>query len=124
MAQAIVHSLAVSAARGVQRAQRPFTELLATTERENRRRHDALLETAIAYKAEWERDLERRERLGIRGPAPLPHPDDVVIDLETGEVRIIGPMGERETGGIGGPGGREAGVEAEDDIQEFSELLP
>lgn len=61
MAQAIVRSLAVSAARGDPRAQRLFIELLATT--------------------------------------------------------------ERETGGIGGPGGREAGVEADDDIQGLGKPL-
>lgn len=38
MAQAIMRSLAVNAAKGQQRAQRLFTTLLAATELENRRR--------------------------------------------------------------------------------------
>jgi hypothetical protein len=29
---------------------------------------------------------------GIDRPDPVPHPDDVVIDYKTGEVRIKGPV--------------------------------
>ena len=61
-------------------------------ERENKRLHDEWVETAIEYKIEWERELQRRERYGIEGPAPLPHPDHVVIDMKTGDVRITGPF--------------------------------
>ena len=93
MAQAIVRSLAVNAAKGNQRAQRLFTALLGATERDNKRLHDDWLQTAIEYKVEWEKELERRKRLGIDdAPAPLPHPDHVIIDMQTGGVRITGPM--------------------------------
>ena len=70
MAQAVIRSLAVNAVKGNQRAQRLFTELLFTTERENKRLHDEWLDVAITYKVEWERELERRERLGIEGQSP------------------------------------------------------
>ena len=39
MAQAVIRSLAVNAAKGKQRAQRLFTELVTATERDNKRRH-------------------------------------------------------------------------------------
>lgn len=91
MAQAIVRSLAVNAAKGNPRAQRLFTELLAATERDNKRLHDEWLQTAIEYKVDWERELERRQRHGITdAPPPLPHPDHVIIDMATGTVRIAG----------------------------------
>ena len=96
MAKAIVRSLAVNAAKGNQRAQRLFTELLGTTERENQRQKDALLEAAIIYKTEWEQELDRRTRLGIVAPAPLPHPDHVVIDVGTGSVHFAGPVTREE----------------------------
>jgi hypothetical protein len=96
MAQAIIRSLAVNAVKGNQRAQRLFTELLTTTERENKRLHDEFLDVAITYKVEWERELERRERLGITGPEPLPHPDHVVVNMRTGEVAIKGPATKEE----------------------------
>lgn len=96
MAQAVIRSVAVNAAKGQQRAQRLFTQLLATTERENRRLHDEFLDVAITYKVEWERELERRRRLGITGPEPLPHPDHVVVDVRNGTVRIAGPATKEE----------------------------
>ena len=92
IAQAVVRSLAVNAAKGNQRAQRLFTELLSAVERDNKRLHDEWLMTAIDYKVDWERELERRKRLGIEAPAPLPHPDDIIIDVNTGTVRVKGPM--------------------------------
>lgn len=96
MAQAVVRSLAVNAAKGNQRAQRLFTELLAAVERENKHLHDRWLDTAIEYKVGWERELERRRKFGTSGPDPLPHPDHVVIDMNSGTVRITGPMTKEE----------------------------
>ena len=96
MAQAVIRSLAVNAAKGNQRAQRLFTELLAAIERDSKHLHDEWLEAAINYKVEWERELERRKQHGIEAPAPVPHPDHVVIDMQTGSVRITGPMTKEE----------------------------
>lgn len=97
MAQAVIRSLAVNAAKGNQRAQRLFTELLTSTERENARLHNEWLDTAITYKVEWEKELRRRERLGITDlPEPLPHPDHIVVDFRTNNVRITGPMSKEE----------------------------
>ena len=92
MAQAVIRSLAVNAVKGNQRAQRLFTQLLSTTERENKRLADEWLNTAITYKVEWDQELERRKRLGIDAPAPIPHPDDIVINMNTGMVSVRGPM--------------------------------
>lgn len=96
MAQAVIRSLAVNAAKGHQRAQRQFAELLATTERERRRRREEWLDVAMTYKPEWEPELERRARLGIGGPEPLPHPNHVRIDLYAGTARIVGPATREE----------------------------
>jgi len=92
IAEAIVRAIALGAAKGNQRSQRLFTEMLSTTEREHKELHDQWLRTAIDYKIDWERELERRQRLGIEAPAPLPHPDDIVIDMNTGQVKILGPF--------------------------------
>jgi hypothetical protein len=92
MAQAIVRAMAVNAAKGQHRAQRLFAEMLAATERQNKALADEWLETAITYKVEWDRELARREQLGITDlPAPLPHPDQVKIDMNTGQAWIEGP---------------------------------
>lgn len=92
MAQAVVRSMAINAAKGQHRAQRLFSEMLSSTERQNKALADAWLETAIEYKVEWERELHRRETLGITNlPAPLPHPDQVKINMNTGLAHIEGP---------------------------------
>ncbi len=92
MAQAVVRSLAVNAAKGNQRAQRLFTQLLSSVERDNKRLHDEWLQTAIDYKTSWDQELQRRKALGIDAPAPIPHPDHIIIDMNSGSVRITGPM--------------------------------
>jgi hypothetical protein len=97
LAQAVVRSLAVNAAKGNNRAQRLFTELLVTTERENRRLHDEWLDVAMTYKIEWERELDRRRQIGITHlPEPLPHPDHVIIDIRAGTAVIRGPATKEE----------------------------
>jgi hypothetical protein len=40
--------------------------------------------------------LRRREELGISGPAPLPHPDDLIINARTENVTIREPLIESE----------------------------
>jgi len=36
---------------------------------------------------------------GTTGPEPVPHPDDVLIDYETGNIRIDGPVEEEQSPG-------------------------
>ena len=93
MAQAIVRSVALNAAKGSPRSQRLFTELLASVERDNMQLYNEYLQAAIEYKINWGKELDRRKALGITWlPDPLPHPDHVVIDMRTGSVEIRGPI--------------------------------
>ena len=92
MAQAVVRALAVNGARGQLRAAQAFMALLSGTERANKVVHDEYLQAAITYKLDWECELERRRQSGETGPEPLPHPDDIVIDMRTGAVGVKGPM--------------------------------
>jgi len=97
MAQAIVRSLAVNAAKGLHRSQRLFAEMLSTTERQNKELADEWFNTALDYKIEWDRELDRRKRLGITDlPDPIPHPDQIKIDMNTAEARIKGPATKDE----------------------------
>ncbi|SFT51406.1 DUF5681 domain-containing protein [Sedimentitalea nanhaiensis] len=92
MAQAVMRALAVNAAKGQHRAQRLFAEMLSTTERQNKALADEWFRTAVEYKVEWETELRRREKLGITDlPPPLPHPDQVKLDMNTGLATIKGP---------------------------------
>ncbi len=94
--QAVIRSVALNAAKGSQKAQQMFTTLLQCVEAENKALADEWLNTAIEYKVEWERELERRSRTGKSAPDPLPHPDDIVINMQTGRPEIHGPMTKEE----------------------------
>lgn len=96
MAQAVVRTLAVNAAKGNNRAQKLFTEVLSQTERFRRERQEEFLQIAIQYKTDWEQELAYRERHGIVDTEPLPRPDDVLINMNTGEVRYVGPLTKEE----------------------------
>ncbi len=97
LAQAVMRSMGVKAVQGHARAQRLFAELLATVESSQKILHDQWLDTAIGYKVEWERELERRDRLGITDlPEPIPHPDHIDVDLDRGTVHIAGPRTKEE----------------------------
>jgi hypothetical protein len=96
MAQAVVRALAVNAVKGQQRAQRLFTELLTTTEREKRRERYERLESLLDYKRTWDRELARRAQFGIIAPDPVPHPDDIRIDFWRGTFEISGPISKED----------------------------
>jgi hypothetical protein len=92
MAKAVVRALAVNAARGQLRSQQLFAALLSQTERANKALADKWFDAALEYKIQWDRELERRARLGISAPQPIPHPDDIIIDMSTGLVKVQGPL--------------------------------
>ncbi len=113
MAQAIVRALAVKAAKGDLRAQRLFSEMLATTERQRKELADEWVKTAIDYKIVWEDELKRRERAGITDlPDPLPHPDQIKIDFKSGEAWVQGPMTKEDKADL------DLWVKCRDDWQE------
>jgi hypothetical protein len=90
--QAILRKVAVSAANGNTRAQQTFLTLLVGAETDRRMATMEMLTSAVEYKERWGAILEMRERTGTTGSEPVPHPDDVVIDRETGEVSFSGPV--------------------------------
>ena len=97
MAQVVIRTLAVEAAKGKPSALRLFIELVTMIEREQTARYEAFLKTAIGYKIAWEDELERRERLDITdAPPPLPHPDQVQVNFQANTAEIVGPVTKEE----------------------------
>ncbi len=96
MLQATVRSLAVSAAKGQVRAQRVFINMVEEVEKKEQCLRDEYLKTLIEYKYHWETKIEecRLQKLPI--PDPLPHPNDIRIDVRTGAAQIMGPMTPEE----------------------------
>jgi hypothetical protein len=96
MVTAVMRTLAINAARGQTRSQQLFSKLLADAERAHELTKMQTLDAAVNYKHRWEAELERRKSLGTTGPEPIPHPDDVRINMRTGEVTIVGPWTKEE----------------------------
>jgi hypothetical protein len=94
--QAAMRALAISAMKGSRLSQKALAEITQMAEaRELAERLEAM-ENAIEYKQRWTSEIERCRHLGIERPAPVPHPDDLVIDMRSGLVRTEGPLDERE----------------------------
>jgi hypothetical protein len=47
-----------------------------------------MFKTAFDHKQYWHHILSERARNWKTGPGPVPHPDEVIIDPKTWEVRI------------------------------------
>ena len=95
--QAAVRALAISAMKGRRLSQRALAELVRTVENRKSSERMTAMENAFEYQQKWDEELERRRKLGIADlPDPVPHPDDIIIDMRTGHVRTEGPLDERE----------------------------
>mgnify|MGYP006898271337 CR=1 FL=1 len=90
--QAVFRSMGVAAMKGNRFAQRTLAELVQNVEEQDRKTRAEYVDTAIKYKTDWEETIEWAREKGIKEPTPLPHPDDVVIDLRTATVHVNGPV--------------------------------
>jgi hypothetical protein len=95
--QAILRSLSLKAAGGNPTAQRMFVDLIKSIEQQRKAEQEWALQAGIEYKADWERELERRDRTGEIGEEPLPHPEDIHVDYATGKWEIRGPLTKEQT---------------------------
>lgn len=96
MITAVLRAVAMNAVRGNNRAAGLFTTLVSRTEAENYKLAREAFGSAIDYKQAWTKELARRDRLGLKLPEPVPHPDDIVLDVNTMEVKYKGPMTREE----------------------------
>jgi hypothetical protein len=53
-------------------------------------------ESVVDYKKSWEAPFARADAAGIPRPDPVPHPDDYIIDVRNGVVRLEGPLTDEE----------------------------
>jgi hypothetical protein len=90
--QVVMRKLAVQAAQGDHRSQQLFAKLVLAVEQQHHAEYMEATETAVTYFVEADRELARREQLGIDGPEILPHPEDFRMDEETGFPFIAGPV--------------------------------
>ncbi len=92
MIQAVLRSLGVAAVKGSHRAQLAVTGLVQAVEQRSLSERHAMMEAAIEYKKGWEEVFEACDRRGETRPNPIPHPDDILVDIRAGQVIFNGPM--------------------------------
>ena len=88
----------MTAAQGDSKTGRQLLEMTARAERARATSTKEALENAFRYKEEFGPKFDQREHDGLEPLEIYPHPDDVVIDGNTGEVTIDGPMSKEEAG--------------------------
>lgn len=98
MIEANIRALAVNGAKGNNRAANIFTTAVLKIEEENKKLASDFFCSAIDYKQKWGAELERRKRLGLDLPEPIPHPDDLVLDRHNMKVHIRGPLIKEDQG--------------------------
>ena len=92
MIEANIRALAVSGAKGNNRAANIFASSVLKIEEDRKTLAAEYFGSAIDYKQRWGAELARRKRLGLDLPDPIPHPDDLVLDRQKGLVHIRGPI--------------------------------
>lgn len=96
IARAVIRALGVKAAKGHVYAQRLFAQTLIAIEAERKVEGGMYMDQMIKYKKTWSEELERRASLGLPIDAPVPHPDDVHIDMRRGVIEVVGPFSPEE----------------------------
>ena len=90
--QALFRTMFRAAAEGDTKAGRQLLDLIGRAESGRVATATETLEFAAEYKEKHLEILERHEREGLEPPDMYPHPDDVIFDQDTGEVKIDGPL--------------------------------
>lgn len=90
--QAVFRAMGVAAMKGNRFVQKTLAEMVARMEAEHHATKFELFGTMVEYKHKWDQEIERCRKAGLPLPEPIPHPDDIVLDPNTGDARILGPQ--------------------------------
>jgi hypothetical protein len=96
--QALFRTMFRAAAQGDTRAASRLLEVIARAESGRVATATQILEFATQYKENSLKTIENYEQHGLERPEIYPHPDDMIIDEATGEIRIDGPTTKEQAG--------------------------
>jgi hypothetical protein len=95
---AIFRSQLVSGLRGNGPAQRASLRMIGAIEADFAAEKAEFLKVVIEYKADAEREIGRRRKLGITDISDIdPHPDDLLVEMATGEVYVKGELNPKDS---------------------------
>lgn len=89
--QAVYRAMGVAAMKGNRFAQKTLADMVAKVEANDYSARLELFGSMVEYKHKWDVEIERCRRHGLPEPHPVPHPDDIVLHPDTGDVQILGP---------------------------------
>lgn len=90
--QAVLRRINIDAMQGRARAQKLVGDIVSGAERRRNAQNERYQEAMITYKNEGSKHLDYCRGLGTPPPEMIPHPDDIIINMSTGEPQLIGPM--------------------------------
>jgi hypothetical protein len=96
--QALLRTMFRAAAQGDTKAARQLLEVIGRAESGRTGSAVEILQHAVQYQEKWAPIFAQRERENLEPPDTFPHPDDIIIDETTGEVRIDGPISREQAG--------------------------
>lgn len=94
--QVIARAISVKAAKGDRHAQRMVVERVSAIEAMEHRLLVSYNEELMKYKARWTEVINEARAAGHPEPVIIPHPDDILVDHNTGKVGIYGPKTKEE----------------------------
>lgn len=96
MIQAVFRSLGVAAVKGHHRSQLALANMVKQVQAARYEDRKQLFQSAIEYKAHWREIFEDCDRRGVPRPEPVPHPDELILDMNTMGVKFNGPSTDDE----------------------------
>ena len=90
--QAVFRAMGVAAMKGNRFVQKTLTDMIAKMEAEHHATKFELFGTMVEYKHQWDQEIERCRNAGLPEPKMIPHPDDIILDPNTGDAKILGPQ--------------------------------
>lgn len=117
--QAVFRAMGVAAMKGNRFVQKTLADMVARMEAEHHASRFELFGTMVEYKHKWDEEIERCRRLGIPEPQPVPYPDDIILDPNTGDTQILGPKTKEQKQALEGALARRA--EAQDEVTYFAD---
>ena len=96
--QAALRSLTLKAAQGNVQANKHLADMLSKAEADVARERLEMVDRVLAYKKEKRAEIRAYQARGEKPPPMLPHPEDIEINYENGEVIFHGPANEDDLG--------------------------
>lgn len=117
--QAVFRAMGVAAMKGNRFAQKTMAELITGLEQRDAEARSELFGNALDYKREWSDAIEHCKENSLPIPEPIPHPDDIIINPNTGDVRILGPQTKEQKTHY--DKARERRIEAQENVTYFAD---